>query len=161
MKRAPFLLTTAILLATTGLQAATVNLQWNDPKEYRDIQAIQMNQKRFEDRVIKELEEQFQKEAAKLPDDQILNISVKDVDLAGTVEYFYDNYPFGLRVIRRVDFPQLQLSYELRDAGDNVIQSGDETLKDLGFRFNTLTTQDRSTLKYEKALIRDWYQQSF
>jgi hypothetical protein len=161
MKRAKLVFIAAMALATAGAQAATVNVQWNDPKEYRDIRAVQSSQQRFEERVIEELEEEFRDEAAKLPADQTLNISVKDVNLAGEVEYFYRDYPFGLRVIRNVDFPQLELSYELRDANDQVIQSGDETLQDLGFRFDAPTRADRSTLRYEKALIHEWYQQSF
>jgi hypothetical protein len=161
MKRANLLLSTAMLLATAGVQAATANLQWSDPKEFRDIRATNDNQKRFEQRVIKELEEEFREEAAKLPEGQTLNISVKDVDLAGTIEYFYRNYPNGLRVLRNVDFPQLELSYELRDANDNVIKSGEESLADLGYRFNTLTSTDRSTFKYERALIREWYDHEF
>lgn len=161
MKQAKLVFIAAMALATAGAQAATVNVQWNDTKEYRDIRAVQSSQQRFEQRVIKELEEEFRQEAAKLPADQTLNISVTDVNLAGEVEYFYRDYPFGLRVIRNVDFPQLELSYELRDANDQVIKSGDETLQDLGFRYDTLTRSDRSPLKYEKALIHEWYQQSF
>lgn len=161
MKRAKLVFMAAMALATAGAQAATVNMQWENPREYRDIRAVQDNQKRFEERVIKELEEKFRNEAAKLPADQTLNISVKDVNLAGEIEYFHPNYPFGLRVMRNVDFPQLELSYELLDANDNVIKSGEEKLQDLSYRRNTLTLADRSALKYEKALIRQWYEQAF
>lgn len=149
------------VLLTTAVSAATVEVEWGNPEEFQDIRATDVNQRRFNERVMNELEEQFRREAAKLPADQTLHIAVNDVDLAGEIEYFHGNHPFGLRVIRRVDAPSLSLSYELRDDSDAVLQSGEEKFRDSGFRFTTLIPADRSMLRYEKDLISEWYQKSF
>jgi opacity protein-like surface antigen len=143
-------------------QAATVEVSWNDPQGFRDIRTTNGGQQRFQASVMSELEQQFQHEAAaRLQEGQVLTIAVDDIDLAGEIEYFYTNYPFGLRVIRNVDFPQMTLSYELRDADGKLVKSGTEKLADLGFRFSTLTQVDRSALRYEKQMIKEWAQQSF
>jgi hypothetical protein len=155
------LLTVCGVLLSTGANAASVEIEWVNPDGFRDIRAVDINQQRFRERVLNELEEQFRREAAKLPAEQSLHIAVNDVDLAGEIEYFHNNHPFGLRVIRRVDAPSLSLSYELRDSSDAVLQSGEGTVRDSSFRSTTLMPVDRSILRYEKALIRDWYQKAF
>jgi hypothetical protein len=155
------LATVCSALLATGANAASVVVDWVNPDAFQDIRAADVNQRRFSERVMKELEEQFRREAAKLPADQTLHIAVNDLDLAGEIEYFHYKHPFGLRVIRRVDAPSLSLSYELRDNTDALLQSGEEKFRDDSFRFTTLMPVDRSMLKYEKALISEWYQQSF
>jgi hypothetical protein len=150
------------LLLASGLSAAaTVEFSWDDPTQFRDIRVTNENKARFQTRVISELEAQFTREAAKLPADQTLHLTVHDVDLAGDIEYFHPGYPFGLRVIRTVDFPAINLSYELKDANDAVIQSGTQRIKDLGFQTPTFSALQREPFRYETQLIRDWYNTEF
>ncbi|HEY0963660.1 MAG TPA: DUF3016 domain-containing protein [Pseudomonadales bacterium] len=145
----------------TSASAATLVFEHGDPNEFRDIRATDQSQVRFEERVLKDLEEHFRKEAAALPEGQTLRVNVTDVDLAGFVEYFHQRYPMGLRVIRNVDIPQMELSYELRDANDAVIQSGDEMLKDLGFRLTTIQPRRDDPLRYEKWMVSEWFERTF
>jgi hypothetical protein len=156
------LLATACAVAVTATaQAATVAFEYTDPADFRDIRATDTSQQRFQARVLHELEDQFRREATALPEDQTLHVTLKDVDLAGEIEYFYRGYPFGLRVIRNVDSPSVAFSYELRDAEGSVLQTGEEKIRDVGFRFTTLMPLDRSPFRYEKALISEWYDESF
>ena len=151
----------AVLLSVSTVQAATVELEWQQPELWRDIRAVDSSQQRYLERIMDELGEECRAEAEKLPADQNLHIAVRDVDLAGEIEYFYRNYPFGLRVIRNVDTPRLELSYELRDADNNVLQAGEDELRDPGFHFITMAIYDRNPFRYERALISDWYRQEF
>ena len=164
MKKVPYAktLSTLVLLLSSALSAAaTVEVSWDDPKEFKDIRVTNDNKTRFEARVIEELEEQFRHEAEKMPADQTLHLTVHDVDLAGDIEYFHRDYPFGLRVIRNVDFPTIDLSYELRDANDRVIKSGAEKIRDMSFRTPVLTTWKQDPFRYENQLIKDWYNTEF
>lgn len=136
-------------------------MDWQNPDDFRDILSTNGGQEKFQQQVMSELEVQFRAEADKLAADQTLYIAVEDVDLVGEIEYFHRGCPFGMRVIRRVDSPSLALRYELRDASDKVISSGEERVRDMGFRFSNLTPMDRSPLKYEKDMIKDWYRESF
>lgn len=151
------------LALSAGTQAAAVAFEYTDPADFRDIRATDTSQPRFQQRVLRELEEQFREEAATLPEGQILHVTMKNVDLAGEIEYFYRNHPFGVRVIRDIDFPRVEFSYELRDAEGGLLRSGDEKIHDMGFRFGTFTEyrHNREALEYEKALISDWYASTF
>lgn len=145
------------LAMSAGVQAATVAFEHADPSDFRDIRATEQGQKNFEESVLRELEEQFAEEAAKLPEGQTLQVTLKDVDLAGEIEYFHRFYPFGLRVIRNVDFPRMEFSYVLRDANGEVLKAGDEKISDLSFNFPVSRTRDhQSALNYERELIHEW-----
>jgi hypothetical protein len=155
------LLALALVALMPAAHAASVEVSWTYPQDFRDIRTTNGGQQRFQARVMSELEQQFQHEAVtRLQEGQVLTIEVADVDLAGEIEYFHANYPFGLRVIRNVDFPQMTLSYELRDADGMLVKSGTEKLADLGFRFGLLLPADRSALRYEKQMIKEWADKS-
>ena len=166
MKKVPFVKTLSafvLLFASALSAAATVEFTWDDPADFRDIKVTNDNKARFQTRVMSELEEQFRHEAEQLPADQTLHVTVHDVDLAGDIEYFHRGYPFGLRVVRKVDFPSIDLSYELKDANDVVIKSGTERIHDLGFQNSQLTTSalQRDPFRYEDQLIKEWYDTEF
>ncbi len=158
------LIATAFGLATSaGAQAATVAFEYTTPDHFRDIRATDESQPKFEQNVLREFEDAFRQEAARqLPEGQTLHVTLKDVDLAGDIEYFHRSYPFGLRVIRDVDFPQMELSYELRGANGDVLKSGNERVADMGFRTPAFATRvNMDPLDYEKAMIRDWVRDTF
>lgn len=150
-----------LLLSSTLAAAATVQVDWDDPAKFRDIKVTNDSKVRFQERVMEELGDQFRKEAEKLPADQTLHVTVHDVDLAGDIEYFHRGYPFGLRVIRNVDFPTIDLSYELKDASDTVIKSGTQKVRDMNFRTPVLTTWKQDPFRYENQLIKDWVNTEF
>jgi hypothetical protein len=164
MKKVPLVKTLSalvLLLSSAFSAAATVEFSWDDPGTFRDIEATNTNKDRFQTRVMDELEDQFRQEAAKLPADQTLHLTVHDVDLAGDIEYFHDGYPFGLRVVRNVDFPTIDLSYELKDSNDTVIKSGTDRIRDMSFRTPVLSTWKQDPFRYEHQLIEDWYDTEF
>jgi hypothetical protein len=153
---AKHLLAAAVLFGAGTTLAADLQIEWNNPDHWQDAKATDINQQRYIERVKEVLGDQFRHEAERLPAGQKLIVSVNDVDLAGEIEYFHRNYPFGLRVIRNVDSPRIDLNYELRDADDHVVKTGEEKLRDPGFRYITLANYDRNVFRYERALIRDW-----
>jgi hypothetical protein len=164
MKRLTFAaVATALTLSAFGslAHAASVDIQWQNPEGFRDVRATNEGRTRFRDRVLEELTQAFNESAAELPADQTLHIVVTDVDLAGEVEYFHPNFPFGLRVLRRVDAPMLALSFELRDANDKVLQSGETRLHDRNYNLRTALPIDRSPLRYERNMIRNWMRDTF
>lgn len=161
-KAKAMMLTAACGLALgPGAQAAMLAFEHGDPGKFLDVRATQESQTKFEQTVMSELEEQFREEAAALPDNQTLKVTVTDVDLAGDIEYFHRWYPFGLRVIRNVDVPRLEFSYELRDANGEVIKAGEENIRDLNFRGQVLVQRNLEPLDYEREMISEWYAKTF
>ena len=155
------LLPLALAAAIPAVQAGQVDVTWVNPESYSDVEATYSTSARFRERVLSDLEEQFTKSGEKLPTDQTLSVTVTDVDLAGYVDYFHPFAPFGVRLIRNVDFPRIKLDYELRDANGEVISSGTDNLSDLNFRFPTFATRLRNPLDYEKRMIDRWYRENF
>ena len=143
-------------------QAAVLEIEWIDIEKYRDIEASNQAQKRFEESVIKNLTGFFRTAAKEhLPDDQTLHIRITDLDLAGDVDYFFMDYDQPVRVVKEMYFPSIEFSYELRDAQNQVIKKGSENIKDMEFLSTGMNLQNTSSLHYEKKLIEDWFRNTF
>lgn len=155
-------LTLLALCVAALAQAATVEITWQDPEKYRDIRAGNEGQQNFQDRATAALTRAFEDAAADhLPADQSLHLTITDVDLAGDVEYFFLDFPQGIRVMRDIYFPSISFSYELKDATGTVIKSGEENIKDLGYRFSGMMFINDPPFNYENRLIHDWISETF
>ena len=159
--RLKFLLPLAITLAVPGVHAAQVEVNWNEPESFTDVQPTNTTRHRFQESVLSDLEAHFRKAGESLPADQTLVVNVTDVDLAGYVEYFHPGYPFGIRVVRDIDFPRISLSYELKGADGVLISTGSDNLRDMDFRFPTFVTRYQQPLDYEKRMIDRWVREKF
>ena len=161
----PTLLLGAALVVAPAIQtqAAEVNLEWQNPDKYRDIEANYLeSQVVFQQRVIDELGHVIREAADEhLADRQRLNMTVTDIDLAGDVDYFFTRFNQGVRVVTDLYFPSIEFSYELQDAQGNVIMSGEENVKDMGFQFSGSRYVSDAPFGYEERLIEDWFQETF
>jgi hypothetical protein len=150
-----------LCLAMTA-KAASVQIEWQHPEKYRDIRAGNEVQHDFQERVTAALTRAFVDAAEDhLPSDQRLHLTITDVDLAGDVEYFFLNFPQGIRVMRDLYFPSISFTYELKDATGKVINSGKENIKDMGYRFSGMNFINAPPFNYENRLIHDWVSKSF
>jgi hypothetical protein len=158
-----FLFIIAVALCCPLLtQAAVLEIEWVDIKEYRDIQASNQAQKVFEEHVIKNLTGFFRTAAKKhLPDNQTLHIRITDLDLAGDVDYFFMDYDHPVRVVKEMYWPSIEFSYELRDAQNQVIKSGSENIKDMDFLVLGAKSIKSTSFNYEKRLIDNWFKNTF
>jgi hypothetical protein len=153
---------TLCLAMAMAAWAADVEIEWVKPEKYRDIRSGEEGQKSFQNRVISALTSYFKEAAAeKMPADQTLHLTITDVDLAGDVEYFFSDFPMGIRVMRDVYFPNIEFNYELRDAGGKVLKSGKENIKDMGYLFSRLPYINNPPFDYEKRMIDDWFRKNF
>lgn len=152
----------AVWFAPAG-QAAEVNLKWQQPEEYTDIRANTLaRQQMYEQRVIDELGRHIQDAADKyLPPDQKLNMTVTDVDLAGDVDYFFTRFAQGVRVVSNLHFPRIEFTWELVNANGEVIRSGDENVRDMGFQYAGTRSIKRAEFDYEERMIDDWFRETF
>jgi hypothetical protein len=150
----------ALSILALSAQAAQFEIEWDDPRRFSDIMASNMDtQPRFEQRVMDELSRHFRDRALRyLPPDHTLSVHMKDLDLAGEVEWFHPGYPWGLRVVRNLFFPRLDFSYELRDDAGVLVAGGDETIWDVQARTLTMRQGRQDPLFYEKHVIDQWFQ---
>ena len=147
-------------LLVTSLQgfAATSEVKWTNPDDYRDIRPGESHRKHFRDRTFNTLEKHFSQLAEKLPEGQTLKIDVSNVDLAGDVNYG------GLkrfRIIKEIYFPKMSFSYQVVDMKNFEISAGEVDLKDMSFMRNTGLRYRNKSLGYEMKMLDDWFKDTF
>ncbi len=89
-----------------------------------------------------------------------LEIKVTDVDLAGEFEPWRGPDFDGVRIVRAIYPPRLKLEFSLTDAKGTVLNSGQREITDLAFQMRTAWPAD-DYLRYEKAILRDWFSSEF
>jgi hypothetical protein len=93
--------------------------------------------------------------ARRLPAGRKLTVDVLDIDLAGRFE---PARPLAadVRILRDTDWPRIRLRYTLEDNGV-VRSSREETLIDQNFRAHAAFYPPSDPLRYEKAMLDDWF----
>ncbi|WP_420995631.1 DUF3016 domain-containing protein [Cupriavidus sp. 30B13] len=90
-----------------------------------------------------------------LPPGDTLKIEVLDIDLAGRFEPW--RFPgTDLRVVRDITWPRMTLRYTL-SRGDRVLASAEERISDMNFMMSANLYPDSDPLRYEKAMLDDWF----
>ena len=109
---------------------------------------------------MRELGEYFEELAESLPEGQQLSINVTNVDLAGHVWPTFGTGAMDMRVIRDIDIPRMTFSYSLSE-NDEVIKSSEVSLKDMAFMNRGSTIRNSDLLRYEKVMLKRWFDREF
>lgn len=151
------LLCSLMLTGLTGLSGAAqaagrAEVSYSDPQRFADAgfgaREIEHTQQT--------LTAHFERLARRLPDGQVLHVTVRDIDLAGELDmFFFDR----VRVLGRVpDSPRLSLSFELRADGQ-VLRAGDDELRDIGYLHRLPWVGQGDALAHERRLLDSWFSQ--
>lgn len=147
-----------VITQVTAAQAAQVEVKWSNPDKYSDVDGGEEHRQHFKDRTFKAFEKHFAKMAELLPEQQKLVFDVTNIDLAGDVN-------FGgmkrIRIVKDIFFPRMEFSYQLINADNSVVKSGDVSLKDMGFMMHNSLRYRNQTLGYEKEMFDDWFKKTF
>lgn len=150
----------AVLAAGTATAAGTLTVRFVAPAQFTDAgYATPMPGEKERAEVMRDLEGHLRQLAARgLRDDEILRVEILDIDLAGSFEPWLGPSAGNLRVVRDVTGPRLRLRYVL-ERGRSVLASREEQLSDPAFLMapNRYAGSDR--LRYEKALLDQWFEQ--
>jgi hypothetical protein len=151
----------AIGLLTPLTAPAELNVEWVNPKEYRDPWATSMHSDKSRQTTLTPLEDYMQYLAkTHVKDGQVLTIRVTDLDLAGRFEPGYGPNLDDVRVIKSVDFAHIKFDYTLTDAEGNVVKEGSETLRHDLLVPLTIPNRDEHA-PYVRDLIQDWMEKNF
>jgi hypothetical protein len=164
------LLAAAILLNTLPLvtYAATVDMAFKDPQNYRDIEPTDEGEIIFQSEIFAKLQHYMQSLAQRLPDEQILRITVTDMDLAGRVlpANFLGfgnihNADSDVRVVKATDRPSMKFNYTLVDQAGALLKQGQVDLDDENFIIRENRQRLTTTLRNEKYLLKNWFDDAF
>lgn len=149
-------LAAAILLSAGAASAASVSVSYEHPDQFTDLPFTPWDR----EQVLKDLTEHFNALGKLLPADQQLKIDVLDVDLAGR-EHMSHRGAREIRILKdQADWPRMHLRYSL-EANGQVLKSGDEQLSDMMYMGHINRYSDGDTLRYEKAMLDEWFRKTF
>ena len=138
-----------------------VKLTFVDWEKFTDIVIDGSTSKSGSDLIYSELHRHLVSLAKdRIASGQTLVITMRDIDLAGTVEP-WRGPDFGrVRYLRDTHPPRLVFDYQLLDESGAVVQEGSEKLTNLTFRYQTVIGE-REVTHYEKQLLSDWMSGAF
>lgn len=175
LKVSALAMTTALLFSSNALaednnsedridESKRVYVYWVNPKDFTDIKPSNGIRSKFRNRTMEELHEFVDKLAKKLPEGHKLKLNVTDLDLAGRVwpgHFAGLNSASDVRVVRKLDIPRLDFSFELMNGSGEVLKSGVKELKDLSFMTRIGGIQKHDSLRYEKNMLKAWFKREF
>lgn len=140
-----------------------VRVDFVEPERYTDLSLSGSSTERIQMHVLEELKGYLQDLAARsLPPSHTLHVTVYDLDMAGEYEPWRVPNLTNTRFIRDVYRPRIDLRYVWRDEHGRVLAERREQVSDL----NYLMLADpyytyNDPLRYEKAMLRRWFEQRF
>lgn len=136
-----------------------VNILWQNPSDYSDIEATTGVQSKFEQYLFTELTDELAKLANKhLTKDQQLDLTVTNVDLAGDVQPTFGGATDDIRIVTDLYPPKIRFDYVLTQNG-KVIKSGSEKLNNMGFLMG-IQPIGNDPFPYEQDLLTDWFKKT-
>ena len=170
----------AFLLLTIGFCAAAANVSWaaetavapesrvtvsyDSPEKFTDFNTTGFGS--ATDRDLKYLTGVFTAHIEKLakpliaPDDR-LEITFKDIDLAGRFEPEHGARMQDVRILRDITYPRMNLVFRLLGPDGHVIAEGERKLTNLNYHLTLQMPTADSEFKYDKALLTDWMNAEF
>lgn len=145
--------------ASASQQEPTIKVNWQHPEKYSDIRPSSGTKKSYQKRVIAAFDKIWADFAEKLPVGHTLQVTVKDLDLAGDVNPMYRIDHSDIRVIKEIYFPRMTFDYQLLDStGQVVAAEQDVKVKDMGFMNSSPIGLGNTEFIYEKQMLKNWFQ---
>lgn len=134
-----------------------VTVSWTDPHAFSEIR---YSRNRFEAERgdwVRGIARHLAKRAAgALGPGEHLDVVITDIELAGDFEPGAGRSD-GVRIVRDIYPPRIDLSYTLYDASGDVADSGERSLRDIGFLHRQAgTVGSGDPLRHEKRLVDAW-----
>jgi Protein of unknown function (DUF3016) len=157
---AAMLLTGLAIAAPPQAAIAAVEVSFVNPKRYSDATLGGGYGDKAREPVLRNIREHLERLGARyLKPDQTLKIDVLDIDLAGRFEWWRP-YAYNVRILRGVTWPRIAVRYTLQE-DDRTLLSAEESVSDLNYQMRTAASLSSDPLKYEKAMLDDWFRARF
>lgn len=156
-----FIAIISLSIFTVPALAGQAEVEWVKPEKFTDIKPANESRSNLHKRIFKELEQHFAELAEKLPEDQILKVSVTNLDLAGHVRYMVGPNNATVRVVDDLYFPRMKFDYQLIANDKSVVSTAKVDIKDMSFNTGIRSSFSSESFYYEKNMIDDWFYETF
>lgn len=146
----------AILISAGAAHAGQAKVIWQAPDNYTDIREGNELRDSFRAQLFHDFESIFADMAKQLPDGYLFEVTVTDVDLAGQVNGMHGASWQNIRVVKAIYWPRMSFSYTLKNAAQELLQSGQEEVKDLGF-MSAVGSAGQTRFGYEERMLKNWF----
>ncbi len=135
--------------------AADVRVTFENVEKFTDFTIHGLSETRSQTLFEKEIERRGL--GSVLPDDQVLEIHFRDIDMAGDIQPWRNPTHSNVRYVESIYPPRLEFDYVLRDADGNELASGSDAIRDLNFDMNirSMHHNDRN-FHHEIEALRNW-----
>jgi hypothetical protein len=149
-----------VTVASDPARDAHVAITFLRPETFTDLGSGRPGAPRERENILQELRVSMQKSAAgALRENLRLEITVKDIDLAGGFEEWRRPGLNEVRFVRDLYPPRMTLSYRLLAPDGRVLRKGETRLTNPDYLFGAQAGSD--PLRHDKALFRDWLRTDF
>jgi hypothetical protein len=150
----------ALIVATSlpaTVFAGVAKVNWQEPDKFTDIRSGNENRDAFQRRLMSDFEALFADLAKKLPDECQLEVNITDIDLAGDVNAGYSMASRDIRIVKDIYSPSMHFTYTLKNQKGDLLASGTEQLRDMGFMAKSKSLVSNYGFPYEARMLRDWF----
>lgn len=141
--------------------SADVQVVWQEPAKYADINPGEEEKDKFEATLFVEFNKIFAGLAQNLPDGDHWEVTITDLDLAGEVRQPTQAGGRLIRSVKATDRPAITFTYKLTDAQGQLVKQDTVDLKDPAFmsRSPKLIGLRDKPFPYEEYMIKRWFEE--
>jgi hypothetical protein len=151
-----FILSLLAPAAAVAGGSSNVTVVFDHPEKFTDIKDSYIGSESGRDAILTQIRQYVESQAKSyLREDQRLEVTFTNIDLAGDYEPWQGPRADSVRMIRDIYPPRIDLEFKLVGADGRVISEGKSKLCDLAFQ-SRVTFPSNDELRYEKALLKDW-----
>ena len=157
--RTPIIATVVLALAAPPALAA-VDVSFTRPERFTDAALDRSFGDEARQRTLEGIERHFRAMAERwLPPGRDLRVEIIDIDLAGRYEPLRAPSQ-DVRAMLDVTWPRITLRYALEENG-RPVATAQEEVTDLDYLVRPQAQRSRDPLRYEKAMLDDWFRSRF
>lgn len=137
---------------------------YDEPEKFTDFNSSGFGSATEKD--LKYLTEFFTEHISKvakqnLAADERLEVTFKDIDLAGRFEPEHGPNFQNVRFFRDITYPRMVLDFRLLGSDGQVLAEGERKLSDMNYNMNLRLPMGDDEFRHDKALLTDWIRSEF
>ena len=135
-----------------------VQVRWTDPAEFTELRQSRNRWEAARGNWVVTLAEHLQKSAAaRLPEGQHMDITITDIQRAGSFEPWLMPDMQHVRMMRDIYPPRMNLGVRITGQDGQLVSEGQHRLSDMNYLHSTPPTINSSDpLRHEKHMIDTW-----
>lgn len=140
-------------------QPPRVTVVFSEPEKYTDVREKWPGSDAERESILGVLKDFIVERGTEfLPAGQKLEMTVRDIDLAGDFEPWRGIQLGEIRIVKEVYPPRMKFDYRLLDEKGKELRKGTADLRDLSFMMRSYYSRQES-YRYEKEMLDEWFRE--